>query len=143
MNRYWIIPVVLVVVLLIAFNVPFSTTTVTLPVSANVTHNQVIGVYMTKEEQHTINFGTTFPGAVTRKTLNLTRGNAPPARAQVTSTGQISPWLAFDKNDFLLREPTRVNVTLAIPADAKEGNYTGTVNIRYTVTYGRRFMTLF
>jgi hypothetical protein len=143
MNKYWIVPVVAIVILVGTWTVPISTTTDTLPLSVNVTEERLIGVYMTNEGQREINFGTSFPGAVTTKTINLTRGNAPPAHVHVASTGQISPWLAFDKTDFLLQEPTRVNVTLTIPADAREGKYTGTVTIRYTVTYGRRFMSLF
>jgi len=46
MKKYWyvLIPVVVVVTLLLAWYLPLSTTTEVLPVSVNVTADQVIGV---------------------------------------------------------------------------------------------------
>ncbi|HID19443.1 MAG TPA: hypothetical protein EYP28_00660 [Methanophagales archaeon] len=139
MKKQWyiIIPAVVVAVaLLLAWNAPLSTTTEVLPVSVNVTEERVIGVHMTKEEQKEFNFGITFPGAVTTKTMNLTRGKSPSARVHVEVSGEIAQWITLEKNDFVLDEPTQVNVTLTIPEGVEEGRYMGNVTIRYTATYG-------
>ncbi len=138
MKKFWyaIIPAVVVIIaILLAWNAPLSTTTEVLPVSVNVTEERVIGVHMTKEDQKEFNFGTTFPGAVTTKTMNLTRGNSPPARVHIAVSGSpIAQWITLDKNDFVLDEPMQVNVTLTIPEGAEKGRYRGDVTIRYTAT---------
>lgn len=138
MKKYWyvIIPAVVAVALLLAWNAPLSTTTEVLPVSVNVTEERVIGVHMTKEEQQEFNFGITFPGAVTTKAMNLTRGNSPPARVHLDVSGEIAQWITLDKNEFVLDKPTQVNITLTIPDGTEAGRYTGSVTIRYTTTYG-------
>ena len=140
---YIIIPAVVVVALLLAWNAPLSTTTEVLPVSVNVTEERVIGVHMTKEEQKEFNFGITFPGAVTTKFLNLTRGNSPPARVHIVASGEIAQWITLEKNDFVLDEPMQVDVTLTTPEDMEEGRYTGNVTIRYTATYGSSLVHTF
>lgn len=138
MKKYWyvIIPVVVAVALLLAWYLPLSTTTEMLPVSVNVTAERVIGVHMTKEEQKEFNFGITFPGAVTTKAMNLSRGDSPPARVHIDVSGDIAQWITLDKNEFVLDEPTQVNVTLTIPDGIEAGRYSGSVAIRYTATYG-------
>jgi len=138
MKKHWyvVIPAVVVVALLLVWNAPLSTTTEVLPVSVNVTEERVIGVHMTKEEQKEFNFGIMYPGISTTKTMNLTRGNSPPARVHIAVSGEIAQWITLDKNDFVLEEPTQVNVTVSIPEDMEEGRYTGNVTIRYTATYG-------
>jgi hypothetical protein len=138
MNKYWyvIIPAVVAVALLLAWYLPLSTTTDVLPVSVNVTEERVIGVHMTKEEQKEFNFGITFPGAVTTKAMNLTRGNSPPARVHIDVSDEIAHWIKLDKNNFVLDKPTQVNVTLTIPDGIEAGRYSGSVTIRYTTTYG-------
>lgn len=138
MKKYWyiIIPAVVAVALLLAWNAPLSTTTEVLPVSVNVTEERVIGVHMTKEEQKEFNFGITFPGAVTTKTMNLTRRNSPPARVHVDVSGELASWIKLEKNDFVLYEPTEVGVTLTMPDGTEKGRYVGNVTIRYTATYG-------
>ena len=147
MKKRWyiVIPAVVVVAaaILLAWNAPLSTTTEVLPVSVNVTEERVIGVHMTKEEQKEFNFGTTFPGAVTTKTMNLTRGNSPPACVHIEASGEIAKWITLEKNDFVLDEPTQVNVTLTIQEGVEEGRYTGNVTIRYTATYGSSFAHTF
>ena len=138
MKKYWyiIIPAAVAAAILLVWNAPLSTTSEVLPVSVNVTEERVIGVHMTKEEQKEFNFGITFPGAVTTKTMNLTRGNSPPARVHIEVSDEIGQWITLEKNDFMLDEPTQVNVTLSIPEGVEEGRYTGNVTIRYTATYG-------
>jgi len=138
MKKYWyaIIPTVVAVALLLAWYLPLSTTTEVLPVCVNVTAERVIGVHMTKEKQKEFNFGITFPGAVTTKAMNLSRGNSPPARVHIDVSGEIAQWITLDKNDFVLDEPTQVNVTLTIPDSTEAGRYSGSVVIRYTTTYG-------
>ena len=138
MKKYWyaIIPTVVAVALLLAWYLPLSTTTEVLPVCVNVTAERVIGVHRTKETQKEFNFGITFPGAVTTKAMNLTRGHSPPARVHIDVSGDIAQWITLDKNNFVLDEPTQVNVTLTIPDGTAEGRYSGSVAIRYTTTYG-------
>ena len=145
MKKFWyiVIPAVVVTAVLLAWNVPLSTTSDVLPVSVNVTEERVIGVHMTKEEQKEFNFGTTFPGAVTTKTMNLTRGNSPPARMHIEASGEIAHWITLDKNDFALEEPTQVNVTLSIPEGVAADRYTGNVTLRYTATYGSSLVHTF
>ena len=139
MKKRWyiVIPVVVVIIaVLLAWNAPLSTTTEVLPVSVNVTEERVIGVHMTKEEQKEFNFGIMYPGISTTKFMNLTCGNSPPARVHIGVSDEIGQWITLDKNDFVLDEPTQVNVTLSIPEGTEEGRYTGNVTIRYTATYG-------
>ena len=145
MKKFWyiVIPAVVVTAVLLAWNVPLSTTTGVLPVSVNVTEERVIGVHMTKEEQKEFNFGTTFPGAVTTKTMNLTKGDSPPARVHIAVSGEIAQWVTLDKNDFMLDEPTQVNVTLSIPEGVEAARYTGNITIRYTATYGSSLVHTF
>ena len=138
MKKYWyvLIPAVVAVALLLAWYLPLSTTTEMLPVNVNVTADRVIGVHMTKGEQQEFNFGITFPGAVTTKAMNLSRGDSPPARVHIDVKGEIARWITLDKNNFVLDEPTQVNVTLTIPDGIEAGRYSGSVAIRYTATYG-------
>ena len=145
MKKFWyiVIPAVVVTAVLLVWNVPLSTTTDVLPVSVNVTKERVIGVHMTEEEQKEFNFGTTFPGAVTTKTMNLTSGDSPPARVHIAVSGEIAHWITLEKNDFVLDEPTQVNVTLSIPEGVVAGRYTGNVTLRYTATYGSSLVHTF
>ena len=145
MKKYWyiIIPAVVATAVLLAWNAPLSTTTEVLPVSVNVTEERVIGVHMTKEEQKEFNFGIMYPGISTTKTMNLSRGNSPPAKVHIEVNGEIAQWITLDKNDFVLDEPTQVNVTLSIPEGTEEGRYTGNVTIRYTATYGSSLVHTF
>ena len=138
MKKYWyiVIPAFVAIAVLLAWNAPLSTTTEVLPVSVNVTEERVIGVHITKEEQKEFNFGIMYPGISTTKTMNLTRGNSPPARVHIEASGGIAKWITLEKNDFVLDEPTQVGVTLTIPDGTEEGRYTGNVAIRYTATYG-------
>jgi len=138
MKMFWyiVIPAVVAAAVLLAWNAPLSTTTEVLPVSVNVTEERVIGVHMTKEEQKEFNFGIMYPGISTIKTMNLTRGNSPPALVHIEASGEIAEWITLDKNDFVLDEPAQVNVTVTIPESVEEGRYTGNVTIRYTATFG-------
>jgi hypothetical protein len=145
MKKRWyiVIPAVVAVAILLAWNAPLSTTTEVLPVSVNVTEERVIGVHMTKEEQKEFNFGIMYPGISTTKTMNLTRGNSPPARVHIEVSGEIAQWITLDKNDFVLDEPMQVNVTLTIPEGTEVREYSGNVTIRYTATYGSSVVHVF
>ena len=145
MKKYWyiVIPAVVIIAVLLAWNAPLSTTTEVLHVSVNVTEERVIGVHMTKEEQKEFNFGIMYPGISTTKFLNLSRGNSPPALVHIEVSGEIAQWITLDKNDFVLDEPAQVNVTLTTPEGMEEGRYTGNVTIRYTATYGSSLVHTF
>lgn len=124
------------------WNVPVSTTTEVLPAVVNVTESGQLGIHMTKGPQKEFNFGGTYPGTHATKTMNLTRGNAPPAFVHINVSGEIAPLAEIDRNDFLLDEHMAVKITLIIPTDAEQGRYTGNVSVRYTVTYGKSLVHL-
>ena len=140
---YIAIPAVVAVAILLAWNAPLSTTTEMLPVSVNVTEERVIGVHMMKEEQKEFNFGIMYPGISTTKFLNLSRENSPPACVHIEASGEIAEWITLDKNDFVLDEPTQVDVTLTTSEGVEKGRYTGNVTICYTATYGSSLVHTF
>lgn len=144
MKKYWIlIPAGIIILLIFAWNIPVSTTSEVLPVSVNVSDDGTIGVHMTKEEQQELNFGILFPGAAMIKTINLTKGNSPPAQVHIDVEGEIAPWTELGRNDFILTEPAQVNVTLTIPEDTEQGKYSGSATIHYTTYYGASLIHLF
>ena len=144
MKKYWIlIPAGIILLLIFAWNIPVSTTSEVLPAFVNVSGDGIIGVHMTKEEQRELNFGMIFPGAATTKTINLTRGNSPPAHVHIEVEGEIAPWTELARNDFILTEPAQVNVTLTIPEDTEQGKYSGSATIHYTTYYGASLIHLF
>jgi hypothetical protein len=144
MKKYRIlIPAGIILLLIFAWNIPVSTTSDVLPVSVNVSDDGIIGVHMTKEEQRELNFGMIFPGAATTKTINLSRGNSPPAQVHIEIEGEIEHWTELGRNDFILTGPAQVNVTLTIPEGTEQGKYTGSATVRYTTYYGASLMHLF
>jgi hypothetical protein len=82
------------------------------------------------------NFGTTFPGTKVQKIMNLTRGNEPPAQVHITVSGAVWNWTTVNKNDFVLYEPTQIEVTITVPANAEKNTYNGNITIDYINTYG-------
>jgi hypothetical protein len=144
MKRYWLlIPVGIIILLIFAWNIPVSTTLEVLPAFVNVSDDGTIGVHMTKEEQQELNFGILFPGAAMIKTINLSRGNSPPAQVHIEVEGEITPWTELGRNDFMLTGPAQVNVTLTIPEGTEQGRYSGSATVCYTTSYGDSFMHLF
>jgi hypothetical protein len=141
MRKYWYLIPAVIILFALAWNVPVSTTTEVLPAFVNVTEG-TIGVHMTKEEQRELNFGATYPGTATTKTLNLSRGSSPPANVHIEIEGGIAPWVALERNDFMLDEPAQVNVTLAIPEGTEQGRYLGNVTIRYATSYGATLLNM-
>ena len=143
MRKYWYLIPVVIILLVLIWNIPISTTLEVLPAFVNVSDDGIIGVHMTKEEQREINFGMIFPGAATTKTLNLTRGNSPPAQVHIEVEGEIAPWTELGRNDFMLTGPAQVNVTLTIPQGTEQGRYSGSATVCYTTSYGDSLMHLF
>jgi hypothetical protein len=140
MRWYWLIPVILILLLVILLNIPAGKFSETLPVLITISEPGEIGVHTTREPQKMFNFGTTFPGTKVQKTMNLTRGSEPPARVHITVSGAITNWTALSRNDFVLDEPTQVEVTIIIPEDTEKGTYTGNITLDYISTYGIRAM---
>lgn len=142
MKKYWYLIPAVIILLALAWNIPISTTSEVLPAFVNVTEG-TIGVYMIKEEQRELNFGMIYPGAATTKTINLSRGNSPPAQVHIEVEGEITPWTELGRNDFMLTGPAQVNMTLTIPQGTEQGKYSGSATVRYTTSYGNSFMHLF
>lgn len=139
MRLYWIIPfIILFLFIAIIWNIPVAKFSETLQVTITISEPGQIEVHTTKEPQKMFNFGTTFPGTKVQKTMNLTRGNEPPAKIHITASGSIKNWTSLDKNDFVLDEPTQVEVTVEIPYNSEKGTYSGNISIDYTSTYGVR-----
>lgn len=138
MRWYWLIPAILIIFIAVIWILPAGKFTETLPVVVTISDKGHIGIYTTKEPQKLFNFGSTFPGTKVQKTMNLTKGNEPPARVHITVSGAIQNWTLLNKNDFILNEPDQVEVTIAIPDDAEKGTYNGNITIDYVSTYGLR-----
>ena len=139
MRLYWIIPfIILFLFIAIVWNIPVGKFSETLPVTITISEPGQIGVFTTKEPQKMFNFGTTFPGTKVQKTMNLTRGNEPPAKVHITVSGEIQNWTTVNKNDFVLYDPTHIEVTITIPDNAEKGTYNGNITINYINTYGLR-----
>lgn len=138
MRWYWLIPVILIILAAVIWNTPAGKFSETLPVVITISDPGQIGVHTTKEPQRLFNFGTTFPGTKVQKNMTLTRGNEPPAKVHITVSGAVKNWTSLDKNDFVLDEPTQVEVTVTIPDNAEKGTYSGNISIDYTSTYGLR-----
>ncbi len=126
MRLYWVIPfIVLSVLIAVIWNEPVFKFSETLPVKIIVSDPGKIGVYTAKEPQKIFDFGITFPGTKVQKTMNLTRGKEPPAKIHITVNGMMQNWTILNKNDFVLDDPTQVEVTIMIPDDAQKGTYRG------------------
>ncbi len=139
MRLYWVIPfIILFVFIAIIWNIPAGKFSETLPVTITIGDPGIIGVHTAGEPQKMFNFGTTFPGTKVQKTMNLTRGNEPPAKIHITVSGAIENWTSVNKNDFVLDELTQVEVFIAVPDTAGKGTYNGSVTIDYISTYGLR-----
>ena len=143
MKKYWYLIPAVIILLALAWNIPISTTSEVLPAFVNVSDDGIIGVHMTKEEQRELNFGMIFPGAATTKTINLSRGNSPPAQVHIEVEGEIAPWTELERNDLMLTGPAQVNVTLTIPQGTEQGRYSGSATVHYTTSYGASLMHLF
>lgn len=140
MRLYWLIPALLIILAVIIWTLPTGNFTETLPVVVTVSDPAQIGVHTTREPQKIFNFGSTFPGTKVQKTMNLTNGNEPPAKVHITVSGAILNWTSVNRNDFVLDEPTQVEVTVTIPDKAQKGTYNGNITIDYISTYGIRAM---
>lgn len=132
---YYIPAFVLVIALSLAaaWNVPMETTTEVLPMSIRVSDEQ-LEVHITEEPQKEFDFGGTFPGTAVIKTMNITRGNQPPAMVCMSINGSIASWVKLSENDFLLDNPKQIEVTVNVPADAPKGAYAGNLTITYKKT---------
>lgn len=135
MKWYFVIFVLVVTAfsLAAAWSIPLETTVEVLPMVITVTNEQ-LGVYMTEETQKEFNFGSTFPGTTVIKTMNLTRGNQPPALVSMSVQGSIAPWVELSAYDFLLDEPKQIAVAVKVPSEAPEGTYSGNLTITYKKT---------
>jgi len=139
MRLYWFIPfIILFLAVAIIWNIPVGKFSETLPVVVIIGEPGQIGVHTTREPQKMFDFGTTFPGTKVQKTMNLTKGNEPPAKVHITVSGAIKNWTSVNEYDFLMDEPAQVEVTIVIPDNADKGTYKGNITIDYTSTYGIR-----
>jgi hypothetical protein len=68
------------------------------------------------------------------KTVNVTRGNQPPALVSLSSDGTIAPWVELSDREFILIKPAQVKVSVKVPEDATEGTYSGYLRILYKKT---------
>ncbi len=137
MKWYWLIPAILILGAVI-WNTPGAKFSETLPVLVTISDPGQIGVHTTKDPQKMFNFGSTFPGTKVQKVMNLTRGKEPLAKVHITVSGVVQDWVMLNKNDFVLDEPTQVEVTIAVPENAEKGMYSGNITIDYVSTYGLR-----
>lgn len=140
MRWYWLLPAILLLVAIAIWNIPAGKFSETLPVLVTISDPGQIGIHTTKEPQKMFNFGTTFPGTKVQKTMNLTRGNEPPAKVHITVSGAIKNWTSVSANDFVLDEPTQVELTMSIPENIEKGAYNGNITVDYVSTYGLRAM---
>lgn len=143
MRWYWFIPAILIILSAVIWTLPAGKFSETLPVVVTISDPGQIGVHTTREPQKMFDFGTTFSGTKVQKTMNLTRGNEPPAKVHITVSGAIQNWTLVNKNDFVLDELIQVEVTLIIPDDAEKGTYNGNITIDYINTYGLRAIQSF
>lgn len=141
MKRYWTLLVILVISFALVWYIPSGRFSETLPVVVTISEPSQIGVHISKEPQKVFNFGSTFPGTKIQKTMNLTRGNEPPAKIHITVNGAVQNWITVDKNDFILNKPSQVIVTLETPDNAEKGIYTGNITIIYTSTLGQHWFS--
>jgi uncharacterized membrane protein len=151
MKWQWLVVIILIssslMIMLLLWNVPVSTTKEVLHVKINVTEERVITVNVSEEPQKAFFFGATFPGTGTSKTMRLSRHeDAPPPIVNISVDGAVASWASLSENDFVLVQPKEnakeVNLTLEIPDDAEEGAYYGNVTVQYTVTYGKQISYL-
>ena len=91
MRLYWLISVILISIFIaVIWNIPAAKFTETLPVTLTISEPGQIGVHTTKGLQKEFDFGTTPPGTKIQKTMNLTRGNEPPAKIHIKGIVPIS-----------------------------------------------------
>ena len=141
MKWHILFPVIFVLLIaVVIWNIPASSFSETIPVVVNISDTDQIDVHITKEPQKIFNLGTTFAGTKIEKTMNLTRGQEPPAKVHISASGEIRDWITVNKSDFVLNEPTQIKVTIAIPDTAKKDTYNGNITIDYVNTYGLRAM---
>lgn len=136
MKWYWFVPLILIFLAAIIWNIPTGKSSETLPVVVTASDIGEIGVQMTDEPQKSFNFGATFPGSIVQKSMNLARGSNPPAKIHIKVDGPIQDWIEIDKNDFILDEAEQVQVMISIPDETDKGTYHGNITIDYINTYG-------
>lgn len=78
-----------------------------------------------------LEFGIISPGSVSKRFLNLENDDEIDYKILLVVTGNISPMVKFDKNDFILHEDESTEVTVSLDASLalKLGNYTGEVSV--------------
>lgn len=105
----------------------------TFPVTINISDMRMLNVHMSDEDK-ILNFGTAFPGIKVQKTITLERGEDPPAIVNIDIDGEIKNWTTLDRNNFILGEPTDINITMTIPNNTENHNYGGNLTINYVST---------
>jgi hypothetical protein len=125
-----------------AWSIPLETTGEVLPVILKVTNatKPQLGFSIAGDELKELDFGSTFPGTTVIKTVNITRGNQPPAFVSLSAQGTIAPWVELSNEDFLLTKLTQVKVSVRVPEDAPEGTYTGNITVLYKKTVFSLFL---
>lgn len=79
-------------------------------------------------------------GSYVGKYLNLTNRNENPVKISLSATGNISPYIEFDKNNFILKnQDTTIYIIFRTTGDMPIGNYTGEVDV---IVKRARFSTI-
>jgi uncharacterized membrane protein len=88
-----------------------------------------LGVDVTKKF---LSFGTIPPGSSGKRWINFTNIVNVPRVVHIDVTGNVSDWLYFPENDFLLKggQTKRLEINIKIPKDAHYGSYTGMMILR-------------
>jgi hypothetical protein len=78
-----------------------------------------------------LEFGIIPLRSVSKRFLNLANGNETNDKIQLIATGNISPMVKFDKNNFILYKNDNTTVTILLDSSlaSKPGNYTGEVSV--------------
>jgi len=76
-------------------------------------------------------FGTIIPGNFGRRRVDITHNYDHDIKVNIIPLGDLKEWIVVDPNKFVLEKnhTKTVSLTLNVPKDAHEGNYTGKVKI--------------
>jgi hypothetical protein len=78
-----------------------------------------------------LEFGIIPLGSVSKRFLNLANGNETNNKILLIATGNISPMVKFDKNNFVLHKNENATITVLLDSSlaSNPGDYTGEVSI--------------
>ncbi len=78
-----------------------------------------------------LEFGMIPLGSVSKRFLNLSNNDEENYKILLITTGNISPMIKFDKNNFILHKNDITSVTVSLDSSLtlKSGNYTGEISV--------------